>query len=142
MRLIDADRLENNLSCSCMGFGTGVFNIIRNCETIRPETLPIVQELRAEIERLNRGIENLSKNVESAYKQRDELRAELEKVKAERDAAIKELHGKCSVCKSYAPFHRQDKCLNCKWDNASPACLIEYQEDNWEWHGVKDENNS
>lgn len=62
----------------------------------------------------------------------------LEKVERERDAAIKELHGKCSVCKSYAPFHRRDKCLNCKWDNASPACLIEYQEDHWEWDGVQE----
>lgn len=70
MRLIDADRLENNLSCSCMGFGTGVFNVIRNCETIRPETLPIVQQLRAE----------------------------LEKVKMERDAAVNDCSGRCDTC--------------------------------------------
>ena len=57
---------------------------------------------------------------------------------SERDAAIEELRGKCSVCKSYTPFHRRDKCLNCKWDNASPACPIEYQEDNWEWEGVQE----
>ena len=71
-----------------------------------------------------------------------DLMNKLDKAERERDAAIEELRGKCSVCKSYAPFHRRDKCLNCKWDNASPACPIECQDDNWEWHGLKDENNS
>lgn len=120
MRLIDADRLENNLSCSCMGFGTGVFNIIRNCETIRPETLPIVKELRAEIERLNRGIENLSKNVENAYKQRD--------------AAMKDLR-ECAI-ESYT------ECMYCSHDNKGTLCWNCTNGSNWEWRGVKDENNS
>ena len=45
---------------------------------IDPESLPVVQQLRAEVERLNKGVENLSKNVESAYKQRDAAIQELE----------------------------------------------------------------
>lgn len=47
--------------------------------------------------------------------------------------AIHMLHGKCSACLHYSAYHRQGKCKNCIWDNANPACLREYQDDNWEW---------
>lgn len=56
--------------------------------TIDPETLPIVRQLREENARLNRGISNLSENVKSAYEQRDEIQKELARVTAERDAAV------------------------------------------------------
>lgn len=51
--------------------------------------------------------------------------------------AISQLHGKCSVCTHYTAYHRQGKCKNCCWDNANSACLREYQDDNWEWKGFK-----
>lgn len=53
--------------------------------------------------------------------------------------AISQLHGKCSVCTHYTAYHQQGKCKNCCWDNANPACLKEYQDDNWEWKGLKNE---
>lgn len=57
----------------------------------------------------------------------------------ERDAAVRQLHGKCSSCIHYSKYHKKRKCENCKWDNANPACLREYQDDNWEWKGVDDD---
>lgn len=57
----------------------------------------------------------------------------------ERDAAIYELHGKCSCCKNHSAYHRKGKCKNCMWDNANPACLREYQDDCWEWKGIEKE---
>ena len=83
---------------------------------IDPESLPVVQQLRAEVERLNKGIENLSKNVESAYKQRDAAVNDL------RECAIED-YAECIYCS------RRDKdtlCQNCT--NGS----------NWEWRGVKE----
>lgn len=53
--------------------------------------------------------------------------------------AISQLHGTCSVCTHYTAYHQQGKCKNCYWDNANPACLREYQDDNWEWKGLKNE---
>lgn len=135
MRLGDLDALSEKMK------GTNrYFDIkfdIDEMPTIDPETLPIVKELRAEIERLNRGIENLSKNVESAYKQRDELRAELEKVKAERDAAVKQLHGYCPACKNYTENQCDGPCSECKHE------YYQYKDasskDNWEWRGVNED---
>ena len=78
MQLIDANDVYKIIG------DTGIKRVhvtdIDQIKRIDPESLPVVKQLRAEIERLNKGIENLSKNVESAYKQRDELRAELEGV--------------------------------------------------------------
>lgn len=100
MRIIDADMIPNykldglakagEMEVPCK-FRIVHWKDIEAMPTIDPESLQVVKQLRAEVERLNKGIENLSKNVENAYKQRDELRAELEKVKAERDAAIRDI---------------------------------------------------
>lgn len=62
-----------------------------------------------------------------------------EKARRERDAAIKMLHGICSACKNYSDYHRKGKCKNCRFDNANPACLREYQDDCWEWRGCEDD---
>ena len=89
---------------------------------IDPESLPVVQQLRAEVERLNKGIENLSKNVESAYKQRD--------------AAIEELHGYCPAYKNYTENHCEGACADCKheyWVYDSHEA-----QDRWEWRGVEE----
>lgn len=58
---------------------------------LNPETLPIVQELRNEISRLNKSIENLAMNLKNAYEQRDEAGKKLMQVKDERDIEIKYL---------------------------------------------------
>lgn len=41
-----------------------VIQFLRDCGTIDPETLPIVQELRDEVKNLNAGIENMKKIVD------------------------------------------------------------------------------
>lgn len=100
-----------------------VMAFAKKCEEINPETLPIVKELRAEIERLNRGIENLSKNVENAYKQRD--------------GAVEQLRGICRSCKNYTENHCCGPCSECKHE------YYQYKDvsskDNWEWRGVQED---
>lgn len=131
MQLIDANDVYKIIG------DTGIKRVhvtdIDQIKRIDPESLPVVKQLRAEIERLNKGIENLSKNVESAYKQRDELRAELERVKKERDAAVEMLHslanevGACTGCK------RLNK-------ECSEVYICECDgEDHWEWCEVKED---
>lgn len=58
MRIIDADAMENPLNFSFMSASMykKTLRVIRTASTIAPETLPIVQELRKEIERLNAEI--------------------------------------------------------------------------------------
>lgn len=53
--------------------------------------------------------------------------------------AVKHLHGNCFACAHYSGSHQKGKCKNCCWDNANPACLREYQEDNWEWKRIGSE---
>lgn len=75
--------------------------------TIDPETLPIVQELRAELEKANK----------------------------ERDAAVNDLRD-CAV-EDYA------ECMYCSHRNKGTVlCQNCIYGSNWEWIGLKDENNS
>lgn len=69
----------------------------------------------------------------------EELISRLENTERERDTAVKHLHGNCFACAHYSGFHQKGKCKNCCWDNANPACLREYQEDNWEWKRIGSE---
>lgn len=56
-------------------------------------------------------------------------------LKEERDAAIQDLHGKCSVCSHYTPNHNEGPCRNCTFEIArDPAVKAE---DNWEWRGLQ-----
>ena len=103
MRLIDADALRQAVTTDYYEHYTkyhdsdqiALINMveydIEELETIDPETLPIVQELKEQ----------------------------LAKVTAERDAAIKELMGCCYPCAHYTPRLRgiYTVCLNCKTDD-------------------------
>ena len=98
----------------------GMRHVLENLDsqpTIDPESLPVVQQLRAEVERLNKGIENLSKNVEVAYKQRD--------------AAVNDLR-ECAI-EDYA------ECIYCSRRDKDTLCQNCVNGSNWEWRGVKDE---
>lgn len=66
----------------------------------------------------------------------EKLREELEHVKEERNAAVKQLHGLCSACKNYSPYHNKGKCRYCLYESARDK----YAEvnDNWEWRGQKE----
>lgn len=81
-------------------------------------------ELRADYEELKQKFSEMQSRACEAEK--------------ERDKAIKMLHGICSACKNYSAYHRKGKCKNCRFDNANPACLREYQDDCWEWKGCED----
>ena len=42
-----------------------------------------------------------------------QLRADLERVKADRNAAVEQLHGYCPACKNYTPNHNEGECEEC-----------------------------
>lgn len=48
----------------------------------------------------------------------EEMRAELEQVKSERAVALEHLHGICSACKNYSPYHNRGKCRYCAYEPA------------------------
>lgn len=81
------------------------------------------------------ALDEARENANEAYRMALER---AEKVEKERDAAVEQLRGNCSACQNYSPYHRKGKCKDCYWDSANPACLREYQEDNWEWRGIKE----
>lgn len=63
----------------------------------------------------------------------EKLRAKLEQVKAERDAALEHLHGICSACKSYSPYHNRGKCRFCAYEPVRDKDAE--VNDNLEWRG-------
>ena len=71
-----------------------VRSMIHSAQTIDPESLPIVQELRAE----------------------------LAKVKAEKDALLKELAGECGVCSHYEDCikNHYSCCDGSNWEYCGP----------------------
>ena len=113
MRLIDSNdavcSYVETWTCNSSDYGTQKVMAVDDISTlpeIDPETLPIVQELRAE----------------------------LEKAKKERDAAVNDLRG-CAV-EDYA------ECMYCSHRNKGTFCCNCMNGSNWEWRGLKDENNS
>lgn len=68
----------------------------------------------------------------------EKLRAELEHVKEERNAAVKQLHGLCSACKNYSPYHNKGKCRYCLYESARNKDAE--ANDNWEWRDQEEEN--
>lgn len=107
---------------------------------IAPETLPVAQELREEIKRLNAGIMNLSDVIKNAYKQRDKLRAQLEQARAERDAAVNILVGlkPCEAC-AHAGIFSSRACEAADYECAAcpAACTCRDCRDGsrWRWKG-------
>lgn len=100
---------------------------------IDPESLLVVKQLRAEVERLEKSREMWRNRTRKILSDARETSAELEKVKAERDAAVNDLHktvldcGACNACK-----HQFKECAGvelCDFDG----------EDHWEWRGVKED---
>ena len=66
----------------------------------------------------------------------EKLRAELEQVKSERAVALEHLHGICSACKNYSPYHNRGKCRYCAYEPARDKDAE--ANDNWEWRGRKE----
>ena len=71
----------------------------------------------------------------------EKLRAELEQVKRERNTAVKQLHGICSVCKNYSHYHNRGKCRFCMYEPArDKGAEVNDNNDNWEWRGTQKED--
>lgn len=104
MELIDVNEVYNLIGQS--GVSRIHVSDIDRIRRIDPETLPIVQELKKQ----------------------------LEQVTKERDAAIKYLHGNCACCKNYTSNHNEGSCQNCKYEYYIYPDIHEH--DNWEWKGV------
>ena len=107
MRLIDADFLlsytsdmevQTGKKCCANAVKTCIDEffpyVVADCPTIDPETLPVVQQLRAE----------------------------LAKVKAEKDALLKELAGECGVCSHYEDCIKNhcSCCDGSNWEYCGP----------------------
>ena len=101
-------------------------------------TLQIENEkLRAELNDLKAKCDKYQprEHWETLNEALDNLRAGLARVTAERDAAVEELRGKCSVCLHYTPYHNDGPCASCKFEI---ACFVpEKATDKWEWRGMR-----
>ena len=107
---------------------------IKNAPTIDPETLPIVKQLRNDVEGMR---SNWCKASETVHQQREELERrdmvilelenQLEKITSERNAAIRDL--KCTV-------EMTEGCMFCKHEND-----LDYdgcgRSGCWEWKGCQ-----
>lgn len=83
---------------------------------------------------LEREIKALQKQLEEKVELYDECVADASKLQKERDAAVKELYGKCPYCINYTP-NGFIKCFNlatCKHIGNGGA------DDNWQWRGVQE----
>lgn len=146
MRLIDADRLKNEMNdyhlqvTVCQGEGKlaemtrlsqaihdHAIKCICDAPTIEVETLPVVQKLRRQIEKLNAGIGNMAENIRAAYKQRDELRETLDNVTAERDVLL-------ILLKHYAG------CWECEFRDKGECVMPFFKDDcnEWAWRGKQE----
>ena len=71
-------------------------------------------------------------------KSAEDVLADLARVTAERDAAVEQLHGICSACKNYSPYHNTGKCRFCVYEPAREKDVE--ANDNWQWSGPKKED--
>lgn len=108
-------------------------------ELLKPQDFSSLKKIADWMEKAQKAISDLIIENQSLRNAANGFKRSMEKVEKERDEAIHELHGKCSCCKNYSAYHRKGRCKNCMWDNDNPACLREYQDDCWEWKGIKKE---
>lgn len=110
-----------------------LISFLRGCETIDPESLPIAQQLRAELANCKQELQqikycyDIAKNGEEQLrKQNDEIIAEwaecakkLKQVTAERDAAIKSCaklaEYELTVCEEFCYGDAQHDIPPCEW---------------------------
>lgn len=162
MRLIDADALLDKQESLYMK-GNVLFHgvtacAIENAQTIDPEELPIVQELRAQVKEQKEQLDHLEywgldREIVLEYAAQDraavnvmrkhcektiaELRAELKRVTAERDAAIKDraelADFELTVCEQFCFGDRKHDIPPREW-NRFGRCQLR------EWSGLVAEN--
>lgn len=168
-RLIDANALCDELKNKLKQLNSGdlssqvlpfFIEAISDWPTIDPETLPIVQDLRKQVDSMNNRLSyiefwerNLRDVFNSAAEDRAavktmrkhceqaifELRKELKHVTAERDAAIADMK-RIAICKFCANgcVKKGRACFTC--DNRECTCKSCFGRRNWEWRGLIAEN--
>lgn len=125
------------------GWNSALQAVTNAASTIAPETLPIVQELRKEINRMKEAVKTQNETSKYWCSKTNELAKEvcetkelLEKVTAERDEAVEQLRGDCEKCSHY----------KVTWNGCTPdfecplsdRCL---NRDMWEWKGFEEVKN-
>lgn len=148
MRLIDANALLDKQESLYMK-GNVLFHgitacAIENAPTIDPESLPIVQELRAELTSCKQELwqikycYDIAKNGEKQFrKQNDEITAawaecakKLKQVTAERDAAVKNraklAEYELTVCEEFCYGDAQHDIPPCEWLIGGKCALREW----------------
>ena len=112
-------------------------------EDVLDNAATALSTLQAENEKLREKIEDArlegyTKGLGEMSEENERLWAELEHVKSERAVALEHLHGICSACKNYSPYHNRGKCRFCVYEpvrnNDAEA------NDNWEWSGPEKED--
>ena len=103
-----------------------------------PELRVENNKLRAEVEHWRNAHRQAALNFQQENRECNKVLAELEQVKAERDAALEHLHGICSACKNYSPYHNTGKCRFCVYEPAREKDVE--ANDNWQWSGPKKED--
>lgn len=114
-------------------YSDALIRFLRDCETVDPESLPIVQQLRAELANCKQELRqikycyDIAKNGEKQLrKQNDEITAawaecakKLKQVTAERDAAIKSCaelaEYELTVCEEFCYGDAQHDIPPCEW---------------------------
>ena len=128
-RLIDIDTLKEKEQYIPCGNGLLFHGVtaatIDAMPTVNQETLPIVLELRAEIERLKTDGKQDVWAVER--KRRESAEEKLKRVTAERDAAMSFIPKTCATCK-----YGKSPCDWCGYDPDGDL--------NWEWNGKAKED--
>lgn len=139
MRLIDKDKLHDEINDNWCGISVctlkDILDFIDDTETIDPETLPIVQELRANISiqekiiKENRNPFDKEKIVKLSLENAN-LKQQLGKVTEERDKAVDSLENICMFGDSPCKYCSEgDKCL---FNDSPEYCR------NFEWIGLQE----
>lgn len=130
-RLIDIDALKEKEQYIPCGNGLLFHGVtaatIDAMPTVNQETLPIVRELRAEIERLEKSCETWRNRTRKLLADSRNISDGLNRAEAERDAAMSFIPKTCATCKyGKSP---------CDW------CVNDPDGDlNWEWNGKAEED--
>ena len=70
---------------------------------------------------------NLGREIDGSDKMMLDAATAIETLLAERDAAVKELHGRCSKCKHFSSGLLEFPCTDCRFERGTS--------DHWEWRG-------
>ena len=91
-----------------------------------------VHQLEAELEDMTARYKIADDCAKKKGEMNEMLYAELTAVKAERDAAVEDMHGRCPSCKHYDKDPKEEPCASCSSGYGNM--------DNWQWRGVQKED--